>query len=106
MTYRELPFSMRQAVENCELGTDLAADCLEAALVISKDKEGAIRALMLAYGEWVHMREAALEILKNAGYSEEQIYKYRYEYHEKYRDVLPERTKARKAARADEAATC
>lgn len=106
MKYEELPFRFKMAVENCEMGCCYAEDCLEAALTICKDKEGAIRALMLAYGDWVHMRESALEILKKAGYTEEQIYKYRYEYHEKYCDVLPERTKARKAARADEAATC
>ena len=104
MTYRELPFSMRQAVENCELGTDLAADCLEAALVISKDKEGAIRALMLAYGEWVHLREKGKEVLEKAGYSPEQISRFRYQYYEENRAVLPLKKSDPKPTAADDAA--
>ena len=104
MKYEELPYYFKNAVENCEMGCDYASDCLEAALTICKDEEGAIRALMLAYGEWVHMRESALEILKKAGYTEEQINKYRYEYREKYRDVLPLKKSDPKPTAADDAA--
>lgn len=73
MKYDELPWEVRDAVEQYNSTGKWAGDCFEQALTIAKDHEAAIRALMEAYGEWTHRCETMREKLEGMGYDAQQI---------------------------------
>ena len=62
-SYYDLPFDARDAIEKYVLWGNWAGQCLEALLSISKEREGAARALCIDYGEWYHGEQAAAEKL-------------------------------------------
>ena len=73
MKYKDLPFEVRDAVDQFNNSGTWAGDCFEQALTIAKDHEAAFRALMEAYGEWTHLCETMREKLEGMGYDEQQI---------------------------------
>lgn len=73
MKYDELPWEVRDAVDQYNSTGTWAGDCFEQALTIAKDHEAAIRALMEAYGEWTHRCETMREKLEAMGYDAQQI---------------------------------
>ena len=83
MKLDDLNFETLDALENYELGLSLADDCLQALLLVCKSKEGAVRALLGAYGEWWHIHLMAKEKLEQS-MSEIDIQKLRAEYYDKY----------------------
>lgn len=73
MKYNDLPWEVRDAVEQFNNNGKWAGDCFEQALAIANCHEASIRALMEAYGKWTHRCETMREKLEGMGYDAQQI---------------------------------
>lgn len=82
VSFNEQPFEVRNAVETYELNGEWADQCLEALLSIVPEKEGAVRALLENYGEFLHVSLKAKETLGQHNLDAQDIMRLSYEYWE------------------------